>query len=127
MNPQMEWYRKGKKKKSIENGWLIIYLFIYLYLLFSIFKNSPHRFYFDTGKAWVSSSEYEFYVYQTQMGLPSNWSTYYDALASRMSVDIKGNVLKTSRSMCGKQAVADDKDKIVFEKPNSIKADADLN
>lgn len=87
----------------------------------------PHRFYFDTGKAWVSSSEYEFYVYQTQMGLPSNWSTYYDALASRMSVDIKGNVLKTSRSMCGKQAVADDKDKIVFEKPNSIKADADLN
>lgn len=87
----------------------------------------PHRFYFDSGKAWVSSSEYEFYTYQTQMGLPSNWSTYYDALKGRMSVDIKGNVLKESRSFCGKAPENPNQDKIVFEKPEGIKADADLH
>lgn len=89
--------------------------------------NSPHRFYFETGKAWVSSSEFEFYTYQTQMGLPSNWSTYYDAIKGRMSVDIKGNVLKESRSMCGKAPLNPKQDNIVFEKPEGIKADADLH
>lgn len=75
----------------------------------------PHHFF--AGKGWVRSSEYQFYVYQTMMGLPSNWSTFYDG--SRMSVEVKGSVLPGARSTCGllsNQTKVDQTDeKIIFE------------
>jgi len=57
----------------------------------------PHAYF--SGKYWVRSSEYQYYVYQTMKGLPSNWTTFYDS--SRMYVNILGNVLEGSASMCG--------------------------
>lgn len=57
----------------------------------------PHDFF--AGKSWVRSSEYQFYVYQTMLGLPSNWSTFYDG--SRMTVEVKGSVLPGAKSICG--------------------------
>ena len=34
------------------------------------------------------------------MGLPSNWSTYFDS--KRMFVDVDGFVLESARGVCGK-------------------------
>lgn len=84
----------------------------------------PHRYYSDPKKAWVRSSEYQFYVYQTQMGLPSNWTTYYDR--TKMQVKIKGNVLKNSRSHCKRDPNwKKDKPEIIFS--SNLKEDQDLH
>jgi len=85
----------------------------------------PHTYYSDPRKAWVRSSEYQYYVYQTQMGLPSNWTTYYDR--KTMSVKIMGNVLKSSRSICKKSpgTPGSSKPEIIFSK--DLKADSDLH
>jgi len=86
---------------------------------------SPHTYYSDPRKAWVRSSEYQYYVYQTQMGLPSNWTTYYDR--KTMSVKFMGNVLKSSRSICKKPPGTPESNKpeIVFS--TNLKADSDLH
>jgi len=57
----------------------------------------PHKFY--AGKQWVRAHQWEFYNYQTMLGLPTNWTQFYDG--SRMYVEVKGNVLPEARSVCG--------------------------
>lgn len=56
----------------------------------------PHSYF--AGKWWVKSREWQYYVYQTQMGLPTNWSTFYDG--DRMYVDVLGPVLDSHKHLC---------------------------
>jgi len=85
----------------------------------------PHDFFINTG--YARSSEYQYYVYQTMMGLPSNWTTEYEN--DRMNVHVYGNVLKDSRRICRGSAARIKRDpdaeiKIMFEdKVNSDKAE----
>jgi len=60
----------------------------------------PHAF-FD-GKYWVRASEYQYYVFQTMMGLPSAWRTEWnEKLDNRMYIEIEGSVIKGSSKICG--------------------------
>lgn len=90
----------------------------------------PFDFY--DGKYWCNSSQYQYYVYQTMMGLPSNWSTYYDQPSSRMDVNVLGHVLPEHKDRyCGLQATGmRNNDKIFFEgkkKPVAMQPDSDLH
>jgi len=86
----------------------------------------PHSFFID--KAWVNSSEYQYYNYQTMRGLPSNWSTYYEG--SRMSVDVEGPVLENSRGLCRNSLnpiQGDQNEEIIFEDPGKIQPNDMIN
>jgi len=82
------------------------------------------------GKRNRTSSQWEYYVYQTMMGLPSRWSTYYDG--GRMYVAVEGSVLEGAKYKCdGSVNPANmgddgkDKIKIVFkESSNTAQSNA---
>lgn len=71
------------------------------------------------GKLNYTSSEYQFYVYQTMPLLPSNWSTYFDIKAQMMYVELEG-----SAGLCGsafKRAKGEQEYGIVVEDDVSTK------
>lgn len=81
----------------------------------------PFEYYSDPRKAWVRSSEYQYFIYQTQMGLPSNWTTYYDR--KTMTVKFFGNVLKNSRSHCSAPPVTPGADEPEIVLGTDLKSD----
>lgn len=61
---------------------------------FLSFTTRPQSAY--KGKLNYTSSEYQFYVYQTMPLLPSNWSTFFDIKNQMMYVELEG-----SAGLCG--------------------------